>query len=379
MARVWRERIKRVAFMLVVGLWLSLAHATLYAQDDSLSAPTNSYTTLYAGAGHTFASTGELPVGTQVVLLARNPNGDWLFVRSKTLTPLEGWMRTGFLDLPEGFSLSQVPVRPTDDVDMSRITDPLEAQLYAIPILPEITSATCQLYGAGVWGNRQLAVVSKIGDSNSASSVYLAPMGTGNYALGAYDELQASLDYYGASLANTSRAAQVGLNVAAVFDPFWANDSQCQAGESPLACELRLSAAGVAVIMFGINDTQALNRAQYEEHMRALITATLEARTLPIIIAFTSPLDYEKRNQVIHFNLISAQLAQDYGVPFINFWSAAQGLYNAGVGADGVHLAVSGGAFNLRGDESRYGMTLHNLLVLRVLDELRRTCIAETP
>ncbi len=371
MARMWRSRIS-----LLISLW-ALILGMSQAQTDPLSAITNEFSVLYAGAGHRFTPTGELPAGTNVLLQARNRNGDWLYIRSQTLTPLEGWLRTGYVSLPAGFSLSALDLRPSEEVDLSTVIDPLEAELYAIPVLPDISPQMCQLYGAGVWGGRQLDVVTKVGDSNSASSVYLSPIGTGNYDLGAYDELQASVDYYGASLANTSQAAQVGMNSAAVFDPFWASPIQCNANESPLACELRLSTAGVAVIMFGINDTTALNRAEYEQQMRELLTATLAVRSLPIVVAFTSPPDYEKRNQVIHFNLISAQLAQEYDVPFINFWSAAQGLFNAGVGADGIHLTVSGGAFNLNGDESRFGMTLHNLLVLRVLDDLRRTCISE--
>jgi len=361
MARVWRSS------LVLLILLLSLSSS----QAQSLGTSTRETSSLYGGPGHTYPRVGLLRQGEALSLIGRNRVGHWLQVQAQDQ---EGWLPIGALQLPPTLRLSSLPLVDIADADPQQVEDSLEAELYAIPLLPTISDKMCNHYGAGtLWGGREAARVTKIGDSNSVSMAYLTPIAQEAYDLGPYDMLRDAVSFFGPSLGEASVAAQVGFNSASAFDPFWVNSRACQANETPLACELRLSQASIALVMFGINDTQVLNRTDYEKQMRAVIETILQARALPIIIAFSSPTNFNKRNQVIHFNLINARLAQEYDVPFINFWAAAQALANGGVSSDGIHL-TSNLRFVLGGPESRLGMTLHNLLVLSTLAELRAVC-----
>jgi hypothetical protein len=355
--------------LLILLLWASSPQAQSY------QATTRELIGLRSGPGFTYPISGALAQGEQVRIVGRNRVGHWLQVRTSASGGSRmGWLPIGDLRLPNGLRMSRLPVRDMPDANPQQVEDALESELHAIPILPSINPKMCNHYGAGtIWGDRLAARVTKIGDSNSVSQAYLTPIARQAYDLGPYDILREAVDFFGPSLGEPSVAAQVGFNSAAAFDPFWVNNRACQANETPLNCELRLSRASVALVMFGINDTLALSRNDYEKQMRAVIETILQARTLPVLIAFSSTPSFPQRRQVIHFNLITARLAREYDVPFINFWAAAQGLSNNGLSSDGIHLA-SNLRFVLGGPETRLGMTLHNLLVLSTLADLRATC-----
>lgn len=365
MARVWRGTVS----LLILLLWASSTHAQGYR------ASARETVGLRAGPGFTYPIVATLVRDEEVRLVGRNRVGHWLQIRRSASSGTQvGWLPIGDLRLPNTLNMSRLPIRNLPDADLTQIEDALESELYAIPLLPTISQKMCNYYGAGtIWGDRQAARVTKIGDSNSVSPAYLTPIARQNYDLGPYDTLSAAVEFFGPSMGEPSVAAQVGFNSAAAFDPFWANSRACRPNEAPLSCELRLSQASIALVMFGINDTQVLSRIDYENQMRAIIETILQARALPVLIAFSSTPSFLQRRQVIHFNLINARLAHEYDVPFINFWAAAQGLDNAGLSSDGIHLA-SNLRFALGGPETRLGMTLHNLLVLSTLAELHAAC-----
>ncbi|MCS6835732.1 MAG: GDSL-type esterase/lipase family protein [Anaerolineae bacterium] len=365
MARVRRSTVG----LLILLLW------TIDAQAQSYRASVREPAELRAGPGFTYLVVGTLARGERVRVIGRNRVGHWLQVRSNAASGARiGWLPINKLRLPDDLRMSRLAIRDLPDADLQQIEDALESELHAVSILPTISQKMCNHYNAGtIWGDRQAARVTKIGDSNSVSPAYLTPIARQAYDLGPYDVLSAAVEFFGPSMGEPSIAAQVGFNSAAAFDPFWVNNRACRPNEAPLDCELRLSQASIALVMFGINDTQVFNRADYENQMRAVIETILQARALPVLIAFSSTPSFAQRRQVIHFNLISARLAREYDVPFINFWAAAQGLNNAGMSSDGIHLA-SNLRFVLGGPEARLGMTLHNLLVLTTLAELRATC-----
>ncbi len=252
--------------------------------------------------------------------------------------------------------------------------DPLLKELYAVPILPEIEPQHCALYQAAVEGGRDPFALSKVGDSNSAAAGYLTPIGEGKYELGPYDYLQESIDAFGASMAVPSVATRVGMNSGAVFDPMWSSQAVCEAGETPLSCEYRRTNPAVAVIMFGANDVRILNSEGYEMQLRRVIETTLDAHILPLIVSFSTNPETENYYQALVFNQITLHLSQEYDVPYVNFWSAGRNLLNGGVGEDNVHLTDPGASFRLGSNESRYGMTLHNLMVLNTLDRMVQAC-----
>lgn len=361
----------RATWILII-LSLTLAGSMSDAQSGI---STNQTAQLYAGPGHTYTQIAVLAAGTPLKVKARNEIGNWLWVL--TADHQRGWLPIGYLQLTSDFQLDKIRIsRALPHADLSRVRGELSASLYSAPILPKIESHLCSIYHRGIEGGNKPNGVTKIGDSNSASPRYLGAIGRGDYDLGPYAFLQPAVDYFGASLANGSVAARVGMNATSVFDPFWSTSERCSAGESPLACEYRISRPSIAVIMFGINDTKVLSGDGYATQLQRVIEETLIHNIIPLVVSFSAPADLDNYSQVVRFNLIAKELAAEYDIPFVNFWAAAQGLPRGGVGDDHIHLTQSGGRFVLGSYETFYGLTLHNLLILHVLQQIYETCIA---
>jgi uncharacterized protein YraI len=375
------RNLKRFSTTIAAIVLLVIATAMIDAQSESsIKGVINEKIGMFAGPGQTYEPLADLQAGDAVDVRGRTEAGNWLYIILPGATTREGWTLTGYITLPEGTQFSQVPViRSYADADVERVVDPLLKELYAVPILPEVDEEVCTLYKGAVAAARAPYVISKVGDSNSAAVGYLTPIGEGKVELGPYDYLQNTVDAFGPSMAITSAATRVGMNSSAVFDPMWSDREVCNAGETPLSCEYSRTNPAIAVIMFGANDVKILNSEGYEAQLRRVIETTLEANILPLVISFTANPQTDNYYQALVFNQIALHLAQEYDVPFINFWSAGRNLLHGGVGEDDVHLTNPGASFRLGSNESRYGVTLHNLMVLNTLDQLIETCDVESP
>lgn len=372
------RRIPGLLFALA-GLLLGVAAPVSAAMQTTHLATVTERTGLRAGPGDTYALIATLNPGTPATIIERNRPGNWLHIRAESSGgDLEGWAMTGFFDLGD-VRFSQVLVNTmVPDADVSQVADPDLAQLYGVPVIPRISPAMQEVYAQGQEIGIDSSAVTKVGDSNSASRLYLTPIGDGNYNLGPYDFLQATVDFFGGSLATPSVAARVGLNAFSLFDPIWADPTQCESGETPLQCEYRRKMPAVSVIMFGPNDLRALNSEQYTQQITRIVEETLDHGIIPVLSTFSANPDDDIWFQAVRFNLILTDIAAQYEVPIVNLWAAARALPRYGMGEDNVHLTSSGTAVNFStGYESRYGVSLQNLIVLQTLDEIRRAVIAD--
>ena len=366
---------RQMMLALSLLLILSLTQMVMGQERKPLTGIVNEKIGLFDGPGNTYKPVATLDIGAAVNVRGRTEAGNWLYVTLDRAQPLEGWILTGYVTLPDETAFSRVPViRAHSDANIDNVFDPLLKELYAVPILPEIDEQVCALYQGAVEAGREPFVISKVGDSNSAAAGYLTPIGQGKVELGPYDYLQNAVDVFGPSMAIESAATRVGMSSSAIFDPMWSNRSVCEAGETPLACEYRRTNPAVAVIMFGANDVRILNSEGYETQLRRVIEETLAADILPLVVSFSTNPQIDNYYQTLVFNQITLHLAQEYEVPYINFWSAGRILINGGVGPDNVHLTDPGASFRLGSNESRFGMTLHNLMVLNTLDQLLHAC-----
>jgi GDSL-like Lipase/Acylhydrolase family len=329
-----------------------------------------------SGPGDTYAAVGWLAIDTSINVMARNPAGNWVMIFAESGgengQDITGWVMTGFVDNAD-LQLSLVPAWDVAPADVTALTDPNLARLYAVPIIPQISEAMQVLYNRGQMMGNTTTVV-KIGDSNSANPYYLTPLNTQPVTLGAYDFLQTTVNFFAPAVPTESIAARVGLNAYSLFDAAWADPAQCESGETPLMCEYRVRQPAIAIVMFGPNDIRALNSERYREQMERLVQETLSVGIIPVLTTFSSnEADEDLRFQALRFNLILIEVANTYQVPLINLWAAARALPNYGIGGDGVHMTVSGGRIDFSaGQEARYGVSLQNLLVLVTLDEIRR-------
>jgi hypothetical protein len=226
---------------------------------------------------------------------------------------------------------------------------------------------------------------SKIGDSITASTSFLAPYGTSTYNLGQYADLQSTIEYFSQAemydnrnpFTAVSQAAGVGWTTTMILDPNKSNPRVCQVGESPLVCEYLSVKPSIALIMLGTNDVSSLTDDQYENNMRQILTYTIEQGIVPVISTIPDRDGYESKVQ--RFNQVIMELAGEFDIPLWDYAIEMQKLPNKGLSGDGAHPSVPGsgnaGAVTFDTVNLQYGYTLRNLMALQVLDTLLKKVI----
>ncbi len=334
-------------------------------------------TVIYAGPGDSFQQLGKLNPGLPVSIVERNHTGMWLHIIRKTdegQVMQDGWVISAFLNRDDSLHFGDIPVTTTlADADPSNINSKSMAKLYAVPVIPAISDAMVELYNQGQSTGNASHTITKVGDSLSASNQYLIPMNNVKRQLGPYDYLTDTVVYYGASMTVDSVAARIGMSTYGIVDPFWADKDKCVPAETPLDCEYRLKKPSVAFIMFGPNDVRSMTEDKYAGQMRQIIEDTIKYGVIPVISTFSAHPDEEFFWQSINFNLQLVELADEYQIPLINLWAAARILPEYGLDRDKVHLKVSGFDYLKydTGHEAFYGVSLHNLLSICTLDDIR--------
>ena len=238
------------------------------------------------------------------------------------------------------------------------------------PVLPEISPAMHDVYRLGQSLGNDPHAFSKIGDSETFTTWFLAPFDqeTATYDLGPYPELQRVIDYFHGSFARQSLAARQGFNAASVFAPLWADPTQCQPAETPLACEFRLHRPSYVFILLGTNDYLHLD--QFEGQMRKIIEYSLEQGVVPIIGLKADNLEGDGS-----INRTLFKLAVEYQLPLWNFWKAVQGLPSNGLDEDNAHLTFGVNEFGNPQAMLR-AWPVRNLTALQTLDRVWRAVSA---
>jgi hypothetical protein len=218
------------------------------------------------------------------------------------------------------------------------------------------------------------------------NTYFLMPFGDGDYALGDYGALDATIKRFASTPARQSNkpwdknafstpslSAAGGFNVAAPLDPIWADPAWCTPNEAPLACEFRVAKPAFAVIMFGTNDVGATDADTYNLFLRTIISSTLDAGVVPVLSTF--PLRPEDAAKTKLFNQITIRAAQDYAVPLMNLSRALESLPDHGVNPkDTIHLNAPPDERTdiFDAEHLRYGFTMRNLVTLQALDAVAR-------
>lgn len=282
---------------------------------------------------------------------------------------------------PEIEEFAPLPDPAPDSLD----EDALEAvDLRALPVLPDLAADAAWLraiYAEGQRQGRRPRIFSRIGDCMTASEHFLVPLANSAYDLADYAALQTVIDYFGGqpardvdgspldSFANLGLAATSGFNAAAVLDATWADPAWCEANESSLACELRISNPALAFVMFGTNDLRSLTPAQFDYYLRRALVETVNAGVLPIVVTFPNQPGQIERSML--YNQIVANAAADYRLPLLNLWRAFEPLPDGGIDPEQpTHMTrpASGETGSFQEADLQAGHNLHNLLSLQALD-----------
>ena len=235
----------------------------------------------------------------------------------------------------------------------------------SMPIVPVVSSRMVEVYRAGLAAGRDPAHFSKIGDCQNITTYFLADFDDPDkYNLGSeYVYLQPTIDHFAGSWSRQSLAVKGGMNVAAVQNPFWTltpRPDECNKGETPLACEIRVYNPGIVII--SMEESWSGDIGKYDSYLRKIVEYVLAQDVVPILVTRA-----EMPNPAISINATVAQIAYDYDIPLWNFWAAAYPLPSHGLTADGFHLTQARDFFD---DPQRMqeGWPWRNLTALQALN-----------
>lgn len=263
-----------------------------------------------------------------------------------------------------------------DTAAPQRIAFNIPAQVNGVPltqivqISPQAEANMLDIYERGQAMGRNPRAFSKLGDSTIENPHFLTRFDNWqgfDYNLGEYAYLEAVIDYYSGSFIRQGEAVRRGMHSWTVFDPQWANNAICLAGESPLACEFRVQNPSILLVRLGANDV-GVPKA-FENNMRDVIEFSIENGVIPIIGTKADRNDGASNPN----NLIIRQLVEEYQLPLWDFDRLADTLPRRGLTTDGIHMTINFSHDYTDPATFQTGHGANNLSALILLDTLWQT------
>jgi hypothetical protein len=171
-----------------------------------------------------------------------------------------------------------------------------------------------------------LHAFSKVGDCQFTPATFLGGFVDGVYAIpSGYAD---TVTWFSGSMTAESVTAANGLGISSVLDPLFGlakGNTQCQANETPLDCELRIHRPVVVLIAMGTNWAPHAE-ISFEEYLRLVVERVLASGALPILASKADNIEGDWK-----LDLAIAQVAYDYDLPLVNVWRSVQDLPNHGL------------------------------------------------
>ena len=241
-------------------------------------------------------------------------------------------------------TLAAVTASPAIPASTATPKPPLEKDAFMdMPVVPMgVSDAMRAVYQRGIENGNDPARFAIIGDCQNVSSYFLSEYDHPNdYRLGSeYAYLQPTIDYYQGSFSRVSLAVKGGFNAAAVISPLRADPKSCNAGESPLDCELRTWKPSIVFVSMETWWSQK-PAEEYDKYMRKVLDRIIEFGAVPIIATKADNLEGDHA-----INNAIAQLAYEYEIPLWNYWAAVQPLPDQGLSDDRFHLTFARNFFD---------------------------------
>ncbi len=320
---------------------------------------------------------GNLDAGKELTLEGRTADNAWVLV--KMPEGYEGWTSTAYLEIY--VDLSSVDV----------ISDPQPVQFVELPTPeggPQVVASAGgggarTIYANGQAAGNQRNVFSKVGDSLTDTPNFLRAIVNG-YNLRDYGYLLPTIQFFiGGSALNgnpfnsASISARASWGSVSALDPGSADPGRCNSGETPVACEMRVVKPAIALVMIGTNDAPAYSADAYGERLRQIIEICIQYNVVPVLS--TLPPRAQFNDNIIAYNQVITSMANSYGVPLTDLYSALINLPDHGYGDDGIHLSVPPGGVPATVDFTQanlqYGSTMRNLTTLQILDSVLKNVL----
>ncbi|MCL5429040.1 MAG: hypothetical protein M1347_04450 [Chloroflexi bacterium] len=221
------------------------------------------------------------------------------------------------------------------------------------PVLPTVSAEMQDVYRLGLEKGNDPHAFSVLGDCQSLPEAFLGPYDSDPSTVAALpDYLQETVDNFSGSFDRYSPTVKDGTTAGALLWGEW-NDNkekQCQPGETPLDCELRVHRPSIVIIHIGTHWETRNYR-----YLTIIVEKIIEHGAVPVLATKADNRELDERvNQDI------ADLAQEFDLPIWNFWATMQHMPN-----DGIYL-------NSTWELTDEAKEIHRLSALEALDAVWR-------
>ncbi|MBC7810188.1 MAG: PKD domain-containing protein, partial [Burkholderiales bacterium] len=239
----------------------------------------------------------------------------------------------------------------------------------ALPNLGPIQNRLRGIYDAGQGLGNRASAFTFVGDEQYLT-VFADP---NNYQFEGNASLQEAVDWFslaplsdGTSFQHDSDAIDGDWQADDLLDP---NDAggDCSDGETPIACELRLTQPSVVFIVIGYNDIDdGTDPAEFTTYLQQIVDTAVNSGVIPVLMTVQPRPDAEEQTRLINETIINVANANQ--VPVYNLWRAISDL------PDPTMSTSPGGPGDLTsGAIANYGVNLRNFHTLTILDMLHDT------
>jgi hypothetical protein len=251
-----------------------------------------------------------------------------------------------------------------------------------VPLEGDILNTARQIYqhGQGVAPAANPGIFSVAGDT--PPSQFLSDLADGANFDGLNDanDLGGLLFYYaGTSLPVGGNSFQSGGMLASnpnwrasdLLDPAQSDPNWCQPGETPINCELRVNRPSVLVVVVGRNDVLSNTpQDQFQTALDQIVQVSVQQGAIPVLV--TIPGDPNRYPALPVLNTAIVNVAERYHLPLVNLWRRIDKVGPSAIDSNSLTLTSSGVGDQFTNDElNTYGVPNRNLLVLRMLQEIR--------
>ena len=247
------------------------------------------------------------------------------------------------------------------------------------PMTGEIVS---RLKAAMATGAGRKDVFAKVGDSITVNSGFLGCFAKGDVMLGTHPDLAPSIDHFKKTLADGAATSFDRTTLAAVVG--WSAAKATGGDPSPIEQEVAVVKPAFAVMMLGTNDTYEQGVVGFDKNLRLGVDQLLALGVVPLLSTIPPRGDKPDANRLVpEMNAVVRAIAEERGVPLMDYWQTLIGLTDFGLASDGVHpqVYVSGGAHPcwLTDAALSEGVNQRNLITLEALDRARRFLASTAP
>lgn len=237
--------------------------------------------------------------------------------------------------------------------------------------VPDVAPIATNLDPVFRGGGTPATSFSVAGDNTLGTDNFITPINNAAVTYGNYSNLQDTTAFYNFGV--QSAASSDGWTPATLLDPAFADPTLCNAGETPLACELRRSTPSILFVTFSPSSATSLDLATFTQNLTTIVETSLAAGTVPVLALL--PNDGVVTDQALldQYNAAIVEVATnrasnpDLDIPVWDTTATLQGQ------SGGVYAASPSGPADFSDAGLAFGVNRRVLAALQILEEFRQT------